>query len=382
MTPPDSYRGMIEVVCATAKKGLSHCYVDPHQRLPHHVTLSGNGTLDLHGDSLRYAAISHIGITEWLRYHPEDRAALPVVWPAISDRVSELREIGDAAVSAWAAAESNEEDTAVFADVLRSLWARQRHRCTAMELGWVILAALKCKNRATAESVEGLAAILSEAHQDLKALFCVDTGLFRRQVRGSRFSFRKRIASFADQIYPALAMAAYGPVCNDTWSIQCAASVVDALCAHQGPLGQWKWHYDSESGQVCEEYPVYSVHQDGMAPMAIFLLDEVYGSDHSKEIERGMRWLFAANELKTNLVFYDSGFVMRGVERNEPLRLTRLLRSVCCALGANGLHRVVGRMWNRLRLNRECRPYHLGWALYAWARRVSGVQSFIPTEKM
>ena len=35
------------------------------------------------------------------------------------------------------------------------------------------------------------------------------------------------------------------------------------------PHGQWWWHYDVRDGSVVERYPVYSVHQHAMAPMAL-----------------------------------------------------------------------------------------------------------------
>jgi hypothetical protein len=31
------------------------------------------------------------------------------------------------------------------------------------------------------------------------------------------------------------------------------------------------------------------------------------------------------------------------------------------------LHRLAGKCFFGFRINRKCRPYHLGWILYAWA---------------
>ena len=58
-------------------------------------------------------------------------------------------------------------------------------------------------------------------------------------------------------------------------SLQCA----NAICNLQGPLGQWWWHYDSMTGRVAERYPVYSVHQHAMAPMALFAAQDACNAD-------------------------------------------------------------------------------------------------------
>ena len=60
------------------------------------------------------------------------------------------------------------------------------------------------------------------------------------------------------------------------------------ICELQGPDGQWWWHYDTRTGKVVEGYPVYSVHQDSMAPMALLDLEDAGGPQHSEAITRGL----------------------------------------------------------------------------------------------
>ena len=65
----------------------------------------------------------------------------------------------------------------------------------------------------------------------------------------------------------------------------------DRLVARQGAHGQWWWHYDWRYGTVVERYPVYSVHQHAMAPMALMELREAGGPDHRAAVAAGLGWL-------------------------------------------------------------------------------------------
>jgi hypothetical protein len=70
----------------------------------------------------------------------------------------------------------------------------------------------------------------------------------------------------------------------------------------QGPLGQWWWHYNIETGQISEEYPVFSVHQEAMAPMALLAYDRATGQNHREAIDRGLAWIAGNNELRKDLI--------------------------------------------------------------------------------
>ena len=361
-----NYTQIVESICNAAKLGLNGCYIDPFKQLPY-TTRLGGGQVQLVGTSLRYAAISQIGISRWLNYHAEDKRSLPNLWPAIEKRISEIQHIGDAALVLWAAIESRESNSDRFVDVLLSLWPHQRDLCNAVELGWVVQAAVLSSKYENGHLANKIRPLLDDAYSHLKSLYCSQYGLFRRHNRKGRFEVGRTVSCFADQIYPIIAMSSYGAAFNDDWSIRCAASVEESICKFQGPLGQWMWHYDVDSGKICEEYPIFSVHQDAMAPMAILAADKVSGADHTKNIELGMRWLWGQNELKENLIVPEKGIIWRDIERRELPKFSRFARSACCVLQADKLHRLLGKPIWGFKVNPECRPYHLGWILYAWA---------------
>ena len=137
----------------------------------------------------------------------------------------------------------------------------------------------------------------------------------------------------------------------------CAARLVSL----QGELGQWWWHYDPAAGTVTQTFPVYSVHQHAMAPMALLELAAAGGPNHRAARARGYAWV-EANETGRSLVDEPAGTVWRGVERLEPTvaRVARHARSVA-------RWRAPDAAPPRLRVNRETRPYEWAWCLFAGA---------------
>ena len=160
------------------------------------------------------------------------------------------------------------------------------------------------------------------------------------------------------------------PACGEPPKRRSHGHVADTICRLQGAGGQWWWHYDVRTGAVVEEYPVFAVHQDGMAPMALLAIDELTGTDHSLCIERGLQWLSGSNELNEAMIVPEAGVVWRDIHRREPGKMYRLARGMMITAGLNKAHRLAGGNVFGYVVNRECRPYHLGWILYAWSGRI------------
>jgi len=355
---------MVESVCNVAKSALCRYYA-AEDALPYSGTIAPAGSIKLRGSSFRYAAISQIGIGRWLRFHPEDASCLPNLWARIAEHTDKADHIGDYALALWAGLESRSDSAGLFAPLLAQGWQDRPDSCDAVELGWIVQACALARQK-TPELDSYLAPLLAEAKDRLLALFDHEQRLFRRHNRhGFHRAVSRRIACFADQVYPILALSNFGSAFDDSECVALAAEATERICGLQGPLGQWWWHYDTHSGKICEEYPVFSVHQDGMAPMAIRASDRAADANHLPHIESGLRWLFGANELGEHMI--SGTIIWRDIERREPAKLSRSLRAALCVAGARPLHRLAGTCFRRFRINRECRPYHLGWALYAWA---------------
>jgi hypothetical protein len=362
-----AFSQMIDSLCKTAKAGLYRFYEETSEELPYTATITPDNEWTSSGFSIRYAAISQIGIAEWLKTHPEDRAHLPNLWPKIIDNYHNITDIGDLALVLWAAVANKADNCELLARTLSTSWQSQANLCNAVELGWIIQACT------LALSEQGhlkphMGPVLNQAKTNLVSLFRPQQNLFQRHNRaGIAETISRRIACFADQVYPILAMSTYGLIFNDKQSIEIAARATEKICRLQGPLGQWWWHYDTSRGEVSEEYPVFSVHQHAMAPMAIMASDKASGGNHLREIELSLRWLFGNNELNSDMVLNNIGVIWRDIEKREPVKLSRGLRSLLCISNLHSLNKLASKCFIGFRINYECRPYELGWILYTWA---------------
>ncbi len=353
-----------KVLCDTARYGLVRLY--SNDTLPYTVRGRGAGEYTLEGFSVRYAAISQIGMAKWLRHHQEDKACLPDLWPRILARVSDINHIGDFALLLWAAVESSGDDCDKFAKMIVRLWPDQQEMCNAVELGWVVQSLVRlCE---IMDLKEDTSEVLRTAREKLLALYNPASRLFGRHNRpGLTELLSRRVACFADQVYPILALANYGRHFHDLGSSNAAIAVADTICRLQGALGQWWWHYDVQTAKVAEEYPVFSVHQHGMAPMALQAVDEATGTDHFKHTEAGLMWLTGSNELGVTMIQPQQAVVWRDIHRKEIGKMFRVVRGSLSLAGLDWAHRLTGRRGIGYVVNTECRPYELGWLLYAWA---------------
>ena len=195
--------------------------------------------------------------------------------------------------------------------------------------------------------------------------FNPNTGVFPHVLpEGS--GFRSHVSCFADMVYPIQALAAYYKLSGDKKAIDAAIRCADRICELQGPAGQWWWHYDRRTGNVIEGYPVYSVHQDAMAPMALFALQDAGGPDCSASVYKGLRWIVHAPEIDGPLIDTRAGVVWRKVTHREPGKLCRYLQAAASRLHPSLRVPALSMLFPPVAIDFECRPYHLGWLLHAF----------------
>jgi hypothetical protein len=174
------------------------------------------------------------------------------------------------------------------------------------------------------------------------------------------------VGSFADQVYPVQALARLHGSADDPEALAAADAVAAAVCRAQGEAGQWWWHYDSRTGSVVEGYPVYSVHQHAMAPMALLDLADAGGQLHLEAICRGLRWLARRPETSEDLVLDDPPVTWRKVARSDRRKMVRGLRAASTRLRPGMRLPLLDRVFRPGTVDHECRPYELGWLLLAW----------------
>jgi len=190
-------------------------------------------------------------------------------------------------------------------------------------------------------------------------------GLFghARGIKGLTAVKGNEVGSFADQAYPIYALTTFSQAYGEERAIEKALDCGLALCEAQGSLGQWWWSYDSSNGHVVEHFPILSVHQHGIGPMALLALGEAVSSDFTPWIHRGIQWI-EDNELNLEMHDGSTNVIWRSVERPGHWKYWKILSNL------------VGRRdaWESrrgLRPQFECRPSELGWLLYALAGQTS-----------
>jgi hypothetical protein len=194
-----------------------------------------------------------------------------------------------------------------------------------------------------------------------------------RRPSGIRTMLGARITSFASQVYPLLGLASLYAYRGDT-PPPALRQTAEHLVEAQGPLGQWWWLYSPSTATVLEGYPVYSVHQDGMAFMGLVPVEQLGEGSYAEALALGLDWLDGHNELSLSLVEDEPPFICRNIQRmgsdaDAPFGISRsnFYRTVSRSLRPGSVSDQTVVAPEELEPLRECRSYHLGWLLYAYA---------------
>jgi hypothetical protein len=346
-----------------ALRGLSVMRNPNDETFCHRIVKHPDG-LRRDGSSLRYSLITLLGLTAAERIGLTSEFDTEGMLQHFLSGLAGLDDLGDLALLLWLCAE-REPDR--LQPVLHSPSLRGRiesldafRQARTMELSW-LLAALSHIQMADPAAVNGNSDL---AHTVFRLLLRNQgpQGLFGHHGPGSSLaaSLRSRLGSFADQIYPIYALAQYSQAWQAKGALASATKCADTLCALQGPLGQWWWHYDSLRGRAVSHYPVYSVHQDGMAPMALFALGRLSATRYDRPAYKGLAWIYGENELGADMRDPDTGLIWRSL---YPHPFIRYSSEVLSMLGGTLRE-------TTLRVLYECRPYHLGWLLYAFCPQI------------
>ncbi len=239
---------------------------------------------------------------------------------------------------------------------------------TSMEASWLLSGLVhEYAIRPTVETRKVAERVVLDLHARLDG---AGRGLMPHATRRASFAHmaRRHTSNFADQIYTLQALSFAAITLGSEPSFERARQLATRLVELQGPLGQWWWHYDSRTGEVADRFPVYSVHQHAMAPMALMAFAAAASergepNDVSSAIERSHAWLHD-NELGIDMVDPAGRTIWRDIEYDIGA-LQGKIRHARAALGYPAVD--VGGQAPGLLLNRETRPYEWAWHLYSQA---------------
>ena len=313
------------------------------------------------GTSLRYGAITALGM---LRLPESDQREIlggdncRHLLGRLAKRLDEVTSPADAALICWAAAEAEHSELPHALERLAQL-DRRNDQADVVTAAWVVAALVAARPHADVE--EHLAAARG------RLLDARGPAVYPHVCAGVRSSwYRAHVGCFADQVYPIQALARLHSSADDPRALAVAQSVAGLICQAQGADGQWWWHYDSRTGGVVEKYPVYSVHQHAMAPMALLDLAEAGGPSYIANVRRGLHWLARPPETSERLILDEPPVTWRKVARGDRGKAVRGMRAASTRIRAGMCLPVLDRLFRPGTVDHECRPYELGWLLLAW----------------
>jgi hypothetical protein len=358
--PALSLPALVAELRSLAISGLPAMF-DPGRGLCSFTIRRDGAVLQRAGISRRYTAITLLGLIGEDREqaaHALGGASIETVATHLVRTAGPEDSLGDLSLIAWAAQAVGHPAEAVWARI--NMLNPIASAVPTVELAWTLSAAAADPRILRSRLAADLATRLRESFSERGRLFPHALGT-------SPAPGRAHVSCFADLVYPVLALAQYGARVGDDRAIACALAGAQTMCRHQGPDGQWWWHYDYRTGEVLERYPVYAVHQDSMAPMALFAAAEAAGTTFDSAIGRGLRWLASAPELGGgSLIDRSAGVIWRKVARREPAKLSRYLQAGASRLSPHLRTPGLDLLFPPEAIDYEDRPYHLGWVLYAW----------------
>jgi hypothetical protein len=367
-------RPPMDDLAVLAARGLARMADERTGLFPHKVRLTAAGPVTGPPNAF-YSAISVIGLlTGGVDHAWRDSIAAGRALDAVHAAGAGSPDGMLAGTATWALALAGDARAAGLVRDLDGRWAPRGR--SSMEIGLVVsglVAAMDgvpaARDRARRLADAG-ARELVQRWSPASGMFPAHRGVRRAGQLRPRNVLGRRVTSFAHQVYALHGLAAHARVVSGAVP-GCAVRTAERLVEAQGPHGQWWWMHSARDGRVLEGYPVYSVHQDGMAFLGLAPLQDLGAGDYAEALWRGLRWVDGANELGTSLVDRDHALVVRCIQRvgsraDGPSGLSpEMLRAT--QLASWGLRQAAGTHADpaRLEVLRECRSYHLGWLLYA-----------------
>jgi len=357
----DSHEIIPQLIILSAS-GLEKMYDREKRLFCYRAYKSSGNELVMSGSSIRYTMIALMGIHLLKGTGMNVSIDTRSVVDSLFEKKAEIVGIGDLGLFIWLVSLScpdKLEDIWSAFDVMHTLDSdRDAREGKTTELSW-FLTGISQAALALGDGPDRLQTHAVHCYRKIIQNYG-GRGIFGHQGLSLHSgAIRRSIGCFADQVYPIYAFCKFAQAFQREDALKIAAECGKKIRELQGPLGQWWWYYDSARGETSSGYPVYSVHQDGMAPMALLELQHSTDLNFGDSIARSLQWILGNNERNYNMVSEEHSLIWRCIEFGGRRRDLDLIKS---------LFRIKPRTnTGQLSILFECRPYHLGWLLYAFA---------------
>jgi hypothetical protein len=354
----------IPALNALALRSLASLFEEKEKLFSRCITLTKHG-FHREGASRRRTIIALLGLQRLAESGGDAPVDVASIRDAVLDDTSWVRTVGDVGLLTWLAAECEPERLGIL---LNELDFRRRldtysdgREASTRELAW-FLAGIAHARLADGERLPDLIDVAVDAYhllQDNQS----EGGIFGHATFPGFLpqTLCNRFGTFADQIYAIYALTTFAQAFQIEEPLASALSCGNAIRALQGEMGQWWFRYDKRACCVVNRYPVFSLHQDGIAPVGLLALGEATGQSFHASIYKGLSWTAGANELGCDLRNLDRGLIWDAIGRRN--QIANYWEAALSLFNRSRASQTKG-----LRVRYEARPDHFGWLLYAFGR--------------
>lgn len=355
----------VRELLSLAVRGLVPMFDEDRQLFCHRLVLTDHG-LVREGVSPRYTIMTLLGLRELELSGMDSPFNAQGIYASLMRDTSWVKGVGDLGLLIWLVATfdpgrlDNWFSTFDFEITLDRYSDAKEAR--TMELAW-FLAGLAHAAKTSTKLTSALTDLSVETYHRIEENQG-EHGFFGHLSTKNSLTGRVRgwIGSFADQIYPIYAISKFAQIFQVEDPLGPALDCATAICGAQGESGQWWWLYDARRGRVFSRYPVYSVHQQGMAPMGLLAVGEATGQCFKQFIYKGLRWIYGTNELEVDMRAGAENLIWRCIlPKNSQSKYWEMALNVVRSPNEQAQVR-------SLKILYEQRPYEFGWLLFALAR--------------
>jgi hypothetical protein len=338
----------------------------------------GRGGLIVEGASIPYSLIALIGVAATFGNKALEGEPWSTAAGVLDKRFAEKRlSVPELALMLWLDEYRGGGSAVPILRALEGGWETGRRYMDTMEAAWILAGLTTTHALAESQLARKVLGFLLASYNPVTHLFALGGNPTGQRWGGRRMN--RVLGSFASQVYPILALSRLVELNKDPRLAEILRSAAAKTCQLQGSQGEWWWIFDTRKGTVFLDYPVYSVHQDAMGPMALLAASRaLQAKDYLPAISRGLEYLFKYRNPQSGDGFIDqqNSIIWRAVVKDVPGEDPADTAFGVGAVDAQRM-RSAGRPWriekeplraSGYRVLQEARPYCPGWILFAFSQ--------------
>ncbi|MCB0748945.1 MAG: hypothetical protein KDC90_15910, partial [Ignavibacteriae bacterium] len=322
-------------------------------------------TISIEGRNTRYTLINLLGLHKANSHGIKSYIDLKKIVKEQIEKVNTYEGIGELGLLIWAISLISPEDSLKLLTKIDFNNALNQFNDAkagyTMELSWFLTGLLFAStfNEKFKGSVETLPPkIYAKIRKNYGG-----HGIFQHEdTNNLEGKIRANIGSFADQVYSIYALSLYSQQYHNEEALLITTECANKICELQSENGEWQWQYDSQTGKVVSYFPIHTVHQVALAPMALFAAQMASGNNYNKFILKGINWLTENKFLQNQLIDKSNNAILNKITPVLNSKLYSFINLLGIELKPN---------INKLKINYESSSYDFGWILYTFAGRIN-----------